>query len=188
MTTKKTSKAQAAKKSESATSELLREERRLKRELRDRLRLLEERTGVDAATGAARKQFSGFIDFIREQSVVGLAVGLVLGTQLKALVDSIVLNFISPFLALIMPGKDSLESKAFVIHAFGKASQPFGWGKVLLTLISFVAVAALVYAIFKVLRLDRLAKKKDEPAKDKKDDKKSEKTAAKKAPEAKPRT
>ncbi len=150
-----------------AESELLREERRISRELRRRLRSLEDKSGIDAATGLARKQVNGFVDFIREQSVVGLAVGLVLGTQLKALVDSIVANFISPFLALIMPGKDALEDKAFTIHAFGKASQPFGWGKVLLTFISFVAVAALVYLIFKALRLDRLAKKKEEPAADK---------------------
>ncbi len=157
------------------TAQLLGEERREKRELKARLRTLEAATGVGAVKGIAGNQVNGFLDFIREQSVVGLAVGLVIGTQLKQLVDSIVENFIGPFLTLILPGEGALEKKSFVIHAFGKTSQAFGWGKVLLTFISFIAVAALVYAIYKALRLDRLAKKpevkadgKDEPKKPKK--------------------
>lgn len=179
MATNKNAKQTSAK---TSSSELLKEERRLARELKTRLKAIENKANVDVATNVARRQVSGFVDFIREQSVVGLAVGLVLGTQLKQLVDSIVANFISPLLALIMPGKDALEDKAFVIHAFGKASQPFGWGKVLLTFISFVAVALLVYAVFKILRLDKLAKKQDEPKEEKKGKKSAKaKTSGKKS-------
>ena len=153
----------ATSKSAETTAELLKEERRAKRELLARLRVLESKSGVGVVKGIAGNQMNGFVDFIREQSVVGLAIGLVIGTQLKQLVDSIVANFISPILSLILPGEGALEKKSFVVHAFGKTSAPFGWGKVLLTFISFVAVAALVYALYKLLRLDRLAKKKDAP-------------------------
>lgn len=157
-------------KTTAATVDLLKEERRARRELAERLKALEATTslgvGVGTVNGLARKQVDGFVDFLREQSVVGLAIGLVLGTQLKALVDSIVNNFISPLIGMLMPGQQALADKAFVVHALGKTSQPFKWGHIVTTLISFLAVAAVVYALFKLLRLERLSKK---PADDKKD-------------------
>jgi large conductance mechanosensitive channel len=178
----KTVKASAAK-TAAMTSDLLKEERRARRELATRLKVLEATApigaGVGAMNGMARKQVDGFVDFLREQSVVGLAIGLVLGTQMKMLVDSIVNNFISPLIGLLLPGKGALADKSFIIHAFGKVSQPFRWGQIVTTLISFVAVAAVVYALFKLLRLDRLAKK---PADDKKAEKsEKDKSASKKA-------
>lgn len=173
-----------AAKTVSATADLLAEERRARRELASRLKILESAPGVGTVNGLARKQVNGFVDFLREQSVVGLAVGLVLGTQLKQVVDSIVNNFISPLIGLLLPGQEALVDKAFVIHAFGKTSKAFGWGQIVTTLISFIAVAAVVYAVFKILRLDRLAKKPAAPATDdkgKKDAKAAGKESSKKA-------
>ena len=40
----------------------------------------------------APKFLQGFVDFIREQGVVGLAVGLILGFAAKTLIDSMVAN------------------------------------------------------------------------------------------------
>jgi large conductance mechanosensitive channel len=107
------------------------------------------------------KQMRGFVDFLREQSVVGLAIGLVLGTQAKTLVDQMVLSFLNPLTGLLLPGEGTLKQKTFTADWGGK-SEVFAWGAFVSSLLTFVLVAALVYYVFKGLKLDRLDKKKDE--------------------------
>ena len=103
--------------------------------------------------------FQGFVDFIREQGVVGLAIGIVLGAQVKSLVDSFVLNFINPLLGLALPGGGDLAQKSLRV-ANGSKSAAFMWGTFLMQFISFVIVAAIVYYVVKGLKLDKLDKKK----------------------------
>lgn len=106
------------------------------------------------------KQVSGFVDFLREQSVVGLAIGLVLGTQAKALVDQLVLSFLNPLTGLLLPGEGTLKQKTFDFTFNGKTAE-FGWGAFVSSFLTFVLVAAIVYYVFKGLRLDKLDKKKE---------------------------
>lgn len=101
----------------------------------------------------------GFVNFVREQGVVGLAVGLVLGTQVKVLVDQIVISFINPLLGLLLPGKGNLTEKVFHV-TFRDKGQDFMWGAFVSQLISFLAVALIIYMIVHRLKLDRLDKKK----------------------------
>jgi len=105
------------------------------------------------------RPFSGFVEFLREQAVVGLAIGLVLGTQAKQIVDSLTTNFINPIVGLLTPGNGDLAKKTFVIHHGAKLGT-FGWGAFVSTLISFIIVAAVVYFVIKGLRLDKLDKPK----------------------------
>jgi large conductance mechanosensitive channel len=105
------------------------------------------------------KQINGFVDFLREQSVVGLAIGLVLGTQAKVLVDQMIASFINPLVGLLLPGQGALNEKIFTLHINGKTAA-FGWGAFVSSLLTFVVVAAVVYFVFKGLRLDKLDKKK----------------------------
>lgn len=107
------------------------------------------------------KQFGGFMSFLREQSVVGLAIGLVLGTQAKALVDQLVASFINPLVGLLLPGKGTLKDQVFTLDWNGKTAV-FGWGGFVIALLTFVIVAAVVYYVFKGLKLDRLDKKKED--------------------------
>jgi large conductance mechanosensitive channel protein len=102
----------------------------------------------------------GFINFIREQGVIGLAVGLVLGTQIKALVDSLVSSFINPLVGLLLPGGGNLAEKVFHVTHDGNV-QVFKWGAFVSQLISFIVVAAIVYFGVKGLKLDHLDKKKE---------------------------
>lgn len=125
------------------------------------------------------KQVNGFMDFLREQSVVGLAIGLVLGTQVKQLVDSIVLNFFNPFIGLFLPGKGALDVKTFTLHFDGKMAT-FGYGAFVMTLLNFILVAAIVYFVFKGLKLDRLTKKKEKDAPDEEEPQTQKKTTRKK--------
>lgn len=103
----------------------------------------------------------GFVNFIREQGVVGLAVGLVLGTQIKSLVDQLITSFINPLLGLLLPGKGDLAKKTFIVH-FNSKTQDFFWGAFVSQVISFVTVAAIVYFAVKSLKLDKIDKKKSE--------------------------
>lgn len=104
--------------------------------------------------------FQGFVDFIREQGVVGLAIGIVLGAQIKSLVDSFVLSFVNPLLGLLLPGKGDLGTKALTVTNGGKVAV-FAWGAFLMQLISFIIVAAIVYFVVRGLKLDKIDKKKE---------------------------
>ena len=99
--------------------------------------------------------FQGFIDFVREQGVVGLAVGLVLGTQVKVLVDQLVASSVNPLIGLALPGTGNLPERMFHI----KDAQ-FAWGAFLSQFISFLVVALLIYMVVHRLKLDKLDKKK----------------------------
>ncbi len=106
-----------------------------------------------------KSQLAGFMVFVREQGVVGLAIGLVLGTQVKTLVDQMVISFINPIVGLVLPGEGTLAEKSFALSLNGK-TQDFLWGAFVSQFISFVTVAAVVYFVFKGLHLEKLDKKK----------------------------
>jgi len=103
----------------------------------------------------------GFVDFLREQSVVGLAIGLVIGSQVKALADQLIASFINPLIGLILPGTGALDKKVFVVHLAEK-SAVFAWGSFVAVLLSFMTTATVIYFVFKSLKLDKLTKKKDD--------------------------
>lgn len=107
-----------------------------------------------------KRHVSGFMIFVREQGVVGLAVGLVLGTQVKTLVDQIVASFLGPLIGLFLPGGGRLAEKTFSLSLFGKTAD-FGYGAFISVLISFVTVAGVIYFVVKGLKLDKLDKKKE---------------------------
>lgn len=108
------------------------------------------------------KQLGGFMDFVREQGVVGLAVGLAIGTAATVFVKSVVDNMITPVIGAVLPGGTDLASKYYCLERAGQdCSIKFGWGAVASNLISFLAVAAVIYFVVKGLKLDRLDKKKD---------------------------
>lgn len=105
------------------------------------------------------RPLGGFMDFIRTQGVIGLAVGLVLGVQIKAVVDSLIASFINPLLGLILPGNGDLSKKTFAL-TIGEKQGIFTYGAFIVVLLSFIVVAAVVYFAVKALKLDKLDKKK----------------------------
>ena len=98
---------------------------------------------------------SGFMDFIREQGVVGLAVGFILGGAVSKTVTSLVENIVNPLVGVAL-GKVNLADKMTVI---GSAS--IKWGAFISTIVDFLIVAAVVYFGVKALGLDKLDKKKE---------------------------
>lgn len=109
------------------------------------------------------KPLRGFMEFIREQGVVGLAVGLTLGTAVTVFVKSVVDNLVNPMVGLVLPGGSSLNDKYICLNnAQGVCTNKLSWGAVLSGLISFLTIAAVIYFVVHGLGLDKLDKKKDE--------------------------
>lgn len=107
----------------------------------------------------AKEQTAGFIDFVREQGIVGLAIGFIVGTQARVLVDALTNGFINPLVGLVLPGGGSLVGRTFTVTV-GSQTAVFGWGLFVYALIDFLIIAAVIYFVFKWLRLDKLNKKK----------------------------
>jgi len=97
----------------------------------------------------------GFINFVREQGVVGLAVGFILGGAISKVVSSIVTDFIDPLLGMALGAVGNLEDAYFLI-----GSAKIMWGNLLNTTIDFLVIALVVYFGVKLLKLDKLDSKK----------------------------
>ena len=119
----------------------------------------------------ASKQVSGFTDFLREQSVISIGIGLVLGIQIKAVVDTIMASLVNPVTQLLLPGQDALSARQLTM-SLGDKQVGIGWGAIVYALFTFVMVAVIIYAGYRLLRLDKLTKKKEEPAPEKEKSKK----------------
>ena len=98
----------------------------------------------------------GFIDFVRTQGVVGLAVGLILGAAVSDLVKSLISSFVNPILGLVLGSSDGLSSASFDVS---DATIPYG--AFLNTLINFIVIALVVYFGVKKFGLDKLDKPKE---------------------------
>jgi len=98
----------------------------------------------------------GFMDFIRTQGVVGLAVGFILGGAVSKVVSSIVNDLINPILGIILGAAGDLRTAHIVV-----AGSKIMWGNFVATTIDFVVIAAVVYFGVKKLGLDKIDKKKE---------------------------
>lgn len=109
---------------------------------------------MDINTNMAKSKMAGFMDFIREQGVVGLAVGFILGGAVSKTVSSLVDNIINPLVGALL-GKVALADKAITMGSIS-----LKWGAFISTVVDFVIVAAVVYFGVKALGLDKLDKPK----------------------------
>lgn len=102
-----------------------------------------------------RARVGGFADFIREQGVIGLAIGFILGGAVSKTVSSLVDNIVNPLVG-IMLGKVDLKDKVLTID-----QTVIHYGAFISSIVDFLIVAAVIYFVFKGLKLDRLDKKKE---------------------------
>jgi len=98
----------------------------------------------------------GFINFIREQGVLGLAVGFILGGAVSKLVSAIVTDLINPFLNVLFGVAGGL---AYASLQIGPVRIPYG--DLISVMVDFIVIALVVYFGVKILGLDRLDKKKE---------------------------
>ena len=98
----------------------------------------------------------GFFNFVREQGVVGLAVGFILGGAVSKVVTALVTDIINPILGVILGSAGGLKSASLKI-----GSTAILYGDLISVLIDFLVVALVVYYGVKVIGLDKLDKKKE---------------------------
>ena len=117
---------------------------------------------VTALANVSGTQVKGFLDFIRTQGVVGLAVGLILGGAVSILVKSLVDNVILPPIGLLLGSGDGLKGLSWTIGK-GNGGDPavIYYGTFLNDFINFVIIALVVYFVFHLLGLTKLDKKKE---------------------------
>jgi len=97
-----------------------------------------------------RKALIDFLDFIRAQGVVGLAIGFVLGGAVAKVVAAIVSDLVAPLIGLILGSAKGLEEIVL---------GPFKIGNLISVCIDSLAVALVVYLAVKWLGLDKLDKR-----------------------------
>lgn len=110
---------------------------------------------------ASKSQIRGFLDFIRTQGVVGLAVGLVLGGAVSVMVKSLVDNVVMPPIGLLLGSAEGLKGLSWTMATVDGKSAVLTYGVFLNDFVNFIIIALVVYFIVKLLRFDRLDKKKD---------------------------
>ncbi|TAH35662.1 MscL family protein [Candidatus Saccharibacteria bacterium] len=103
---------------------------------------------------------SGFINFIRTQGVIGLAVGLAIGAAAGDTVKKLVEGFINPVVQFLVGSQEALANASWTFEAFNRQAE-FKWGAFVSSLIALLATALVIYLIIHGLKLDRLDKKKD---------------------------
>ena len=108
-----------------------------------------------------KEQVGGFVNFLRERGVVGLAVGFIIGLQAQALMKQMVDSFVTPLLDFWFGG---VANKQITLHGATETVH-LTWGKFLYSFITFLFVVLFVYMIVKLLHLDKLDKPKSKPKK-----------------------
>lgn len=96
----------------------------------------------------------GFIDFIRKQGVIGLAVGFILGGAVSKVVTALVDDIINPLIGILLGKVGNLTDASVTI-----GSAVIRWGDLVSVVIDFLIIAFVVYFGVKWLRLDELDKK-----------------------------
>lgn len=96
-----------------------------------------------------------FINFIREQGVIGLAVGFILGGAVSKVVSSLVNDIINPLISILLGPNQTLSKWSVQL-----GSSQILIGNFLAVLVDFIVIAFVVYFIFKGLGIEKLDKKK----------------------------
>lgn len=95
----------------------------------------------------------GFLSFVREQGVVGLAVGFILGGAVSKVVASLVEDLLNPLIGLALGAAGRLEAYSSSVGA-----AELHWGNFVAVVIDFLVIALVVYFGVKLLGLEKLDK------------------------------
>lgn len=96
----------------------------------------------------------GFTKFLREYAVITVAIGFAIATQAQVLIKQLLASFIDPMYALLLNGQ-VLSAKTTTITWHGR-QQAFAWGAFVYTLLDFLFVLIIIYAVVKFFALDKL--------------------------------
>ncbi len=97
--------------------------------------------------GAVSGGLQGFMQFIREQGVVGLATGFILGGAVSKLVTALVNDIVNPIIGAVLGSAEGLKAMKL---------GPVLLGDFVAVTIDFIIIAAVVYFVVKGLGLDKV--------------------------------
>lgn len=98
----------------------------------------------------------GFLNFVREQGVVGLAVGFLLGGAVSKLVTAFISDIVNPLISLLFGFTGELRDASLQV-----GNSELMWGNFLSTMIDFIVIALVVYFGVHILGLDKIDKPKE---------------------------
>lgn len=106
-----------------------------------------------------KQQLNEFKKFLARGNVVDLAVGVVIGAAFTAVVNSMVKDIITPFIAAL-GGKPDFSNLVFTING-----SHFAYGNFINALLSFIIVSAVIFffVVKPVNRLTALGRKYQPP-------------------------
>lgn len=108
-----------------------------------------------AGLGKIKSGSGGFMRFIREQNVVGLAVGLIIGTAASGVVNSLINNVIMPPLGFLLGSADGIRGLTLDMGMTPAGEHAvLAYGAFINDLINFLVLALVVYIVIKALKLD----------------------------------
>jgi large conductance mechanosensitive channel len=115
----------------------------------------------DVIVKAGGSQVKAFIDFLRTQGAVGLAIGLVLGSAVSVMVKSLVDNVVMPPLGLLLGSSEGIKGLAWTMGKTAKGLPVvIHYGVFLNDFFNFIVIAIVVYLIVNLLKVDKIDKKK----------------------------
>ncbi|HHU52900.1 MAG TPA: large-conductance mechanosensitive channel protein MscL [Clostridiaceae bacterium] len=112
-----------------------------------------------------------FKEFIARGNVIDMAVGIVLGTAFKAIIDSLVADIIMPIVGLLL-NNVSLADMKYVfkpaVVVSGEVVEPelaLNYGNLIQMIVNFLIIALCVFFVVKSINKMRalFAKKEEEP-------------------------
>ena len=109
-----------------------------------------------------KQELSSFMDFVRKQGVVGMAVGLAIGVAVAGAVNDIVEGLINPIVGFLLAGTDLTEITWNTGLSRAGEDLVLSWGLALNGIIILLATALVIYLIVQKFKLDRLDKKKED--------------------------
>jgi large conductance mechanosensitive channel len=98
----------------------------------------------------------GFINFIREQGVIGIAVGFILGGAVSKVVSALINDIVNPLIGAILGKAEGFETASLKI-----GSVEILYGDFISVIVDFMVIALVVYFGVKMTGLDKLDKKKE---------------------------
>lgn len=100
----------------------------------------------------AMSPLEGFMDFVKKQGVVGMAVGITVGVAAAAMVTQIVEALVNPIIALIFGDTDLSGSLAV---GLGDGNGELMFGSAIDAIITFLVIAFAVYVMVRAVGADK---------------------------------
>ena len=91
---------------------------------------------------------TGFFKFIKEQGIVGLAMGFILGGSINKMISSLVNDIIQPTIGLLIGNKQGELAAAHY--------KTVAYGSFIANAIDFIIIAVLVYIAFRTMKLNKI--------------------------------